>query len=192
MKGETMTSKLKITDSQMEAIEAAYIKATGVWTSCDWTTTHGTTELDLDGCQSDRLRYLADRLESGTISDDEYDELPSCAPACESSIWPDGYAYGPDEDDAYDTACEYAEKEWLACLISDLRSGADWLDEVASAATSAEHYADEAMRAARRDDLQAAIANIRDACSCESYYGDDPTWCELRRLIEDCERHQQR
>ncbi len=165
----------EITDDQIETIREAYLQCVGEWEGCNWTTTHGASGLDLDGCDPAELRDVADRIEDGTCTDEDLDGVPTAASVEYMDLLP------IDPSDEEEAAAEDARRRIWA---EDLRTGADWLDECHSAAVSAEKYGKEAVEAAEEGDIDAALAFAKRACAFESEYGDDPTWQRLRKAIE--------
>lgn len=165
-------------------VRKAYDDATGTWTGCDWTTDHGSTNLNLDGESADDLRRYADGLESSRYDDaddteaqDEWDRIPK-----PDSV--DDWAQ-LDRREIDDAEYESITRNHRQAWIDDLRSGADWLEECASAAASAEEYAAEAMRHIEAGDISRAIDAAKSASRCESEYGDDPAWGAFRRAVEE-------
>ena len=169
----------QLNTEQLTEIEDAYDEATGQWVGCDWTTDHGPTNLDLDGEQPSRLREVVDRLEAGTATEEETESVPQPDSVEDVCQLPIDYT-----DDDYDEASAERWKLW----INDLRTGADWLEQCEGMAMAAEDAAKQAMYAIREGRLHDAAEAAREASSCESTYGDDPTWCAFRRLVEEyCE-----
>lgn len=165
------------TTQLIESVTAAYEEAAGQWVGCDWMTQHGSTNLDLDGESADDLRRYADLLEAGESAEVEtvWDSIPK---PDDIEEWVQLDARDPDFDES--CFCEYHRQAW----IEDLRSGADWLDDVVSAAASAESCAAEAMEHLSAGRLREAADCAQQASSFECDYGDDPVWGEFRKLVE--------
>jgi len=159
----------------LDKIRDIYDRESHTWTGCNWTTQHGATMLDLDGYDSATLRGIADKIAAGTATEDEEETVPSPGtPEQLNMVTPDT------DGDEYMEALRRIRGWW----VDDLRSGADWLETVESAAATAEAFAAEAMAAVDRGDLAAALTAAESACSFESEYGDDPTWGDFQRAIE--------
>ena len=121
------------------AIEAAYQNAHGAWTGCEWTTSHGNTQLDLDGADADQIRALLPKLKAMKTTDDEFDTIPT--PHWESGDWDD----------------VARAQEW-ELYLADLESAADWLDECSGAAECAEDAGLRSVEAARNGHMEKALA----------------------------------
>lgn len=153
------------------------------WTRCEWTTEHGSTMLDLDGCDPSALRQVADALEQGEDCDGP---IPRPIDWEEWAGLRQGESADLDDDEIDRMRCEYREA-W----IDDLRTGADWLENVAKDAAEAEQLAAEAVDALEDGDIGRAAELIARACSIEAEYGDCPTWQSLRDLIDEAGKVQE-
>ena len=138
-----------------DPIETTYEDCQGGWAGVDWTCPHGPWEVDLDGKDADELRAIADRVAAGEETEEDRQHLPE-------RVW------SGDRADIVD---------WL-------RDAADYLDDVAASATSAEEAGEEAIEAVRQGDLDAALEHAERACRIERQYGDCPVWGTLRSAIE--------
>ena len=108
-----------VSQELLDAIARAYEDARGAWVGCDWGTDHGTLRLDLDGADASEMRKRADRFES-------HQETES-----------DWFGIAPRDDD--EESPEYSTlREYRQTIVDDLTSAAEWLDECAAAAASAE------------------------------------------------------
>lgn len=145
-------------------VRMVYKEASGSWTGLDWTATHGVYEIDIDGLDADELREAAEAADSQEDHDCSYcDRYWS-----RHAVRADGPASG--------------QEAWEN-LAEELRSAADYIDAVTSSAEEAEQLAEEAVEAFERGDLVAAYQAAKAAVSCESEYGDSPTWRVLRDSI---------
>lgn len=65
------------------------------------------------------------------------------------------------------------------------RAEREYGESVQDAAESAEEYATEALRFARKGEWGSALKAAREASRLEAEFGDDPTWGDLRRILEE-------
>lgn len=144
----------------LDAIEEAYGAAAGEWTGCDWTAHHVAGQ-DEDG--NDEVWDLDGETAEG---------VAAMIAAAESGEDPPKHAL----DRGSLTRRQY---------IDALHDAKGWLEDVESAAKAAEECAAEAISLARSGDLRGALVAAKEASSAESEYGDDPTWGDFRRAIEE-------
>ena len=157
-----------------EEIQNAYDQATGNWSGCDWTTTHGSTEIDLDGEDYAEIRRVVERMKNDTATEEEIESLPKSCSVHHVGLLSEDYS-----NEEYNDAIEEHGENWVA----DLLSGADWLEVCEASATAAEEAAAEAMKAVNEGRLIDALEAAERASSLESIYGDDPIWGAFSRSV---------
>ena len=175
-------------------VRAEYEGATGQWTGCDWPKRYGRLGLELDHVSSRRARRTAERwraVAAGWVASDDVtagEEAFLVDAALHLRLRGAVACLGEDQGGRPEVSGSRARRVCAAALARQWEFATEWLEETESDARWAEAEAEEAVRAAERQDWGQAVNHARQACLIESGYGTPRRWGGLKRAIEGAAR----
>jgi hypothetical protein len=168
---------------------AAYEKARGRWSGCDWPTRFGSQRLDLEGVSSLQARGIARRWRAVAAGE----VACPCTPQENATLAAMGLCLrlgspavrtGEGGLAPPRLAPRPARRRCAEALADEWELAACVLEEIESDAGLAEREAWAAVRAAERGDWDGARGHVRRASALESGYHAPRLWGGLKSLIE--------